>query len=1681
MRRNYRRLAWILTAVLLLNLLLPGAAFASDNEAVPTFEVGTAQGKPGDTVEIPIFVKNNPGVSSIKLSVSYDKDKLGLSNAMVNIQQGTITNSPNWDAYPYILNWVAGTSNYTVSEFTFATLTFSILENTTPGYANIKIEYDPDDIYNVSYETIIFTAQNGGITIPHTSVTAMVDAPAKGIELDTTVDVGTATGYTGTVEWYEGTAAAGTAVTGNAKANQVYTAKITLTAGEKEVFDSSLNSTTTGDGYQITGVSDTELTLTKTFPATLAKELQTLEVITQPSTTTYTHGDPFNSAGMVVRATYDDNTTDEDFTGYTVEYNTAGKGYLKKGDTAVTLKAGTQSVAVNNLTVNAKPLTISGLTAIDRVYDGTTAVTLHGGTLTGVISGETVSAVTPTSGTITDANVGSGKIVTISNIDLTGADAGNYTLTQPAVTVNISAKPLTDSMITLGTQKTYTGTEQDVVITSVTDGSNTLPENTDYTIASGNKATNVENTTLTISGKGNYSGTASVVWSLQKATPTSNDFSFTVPDGEGVAYTGSPISITAPTTNKAGMGAVTVKYGADTTAPTNVGSYTVTFDVADGTNYTSASGLSIGTLKINKAEYAGPKTKDVTVRSNLEASNKTLTLPDPPTGASYGTVSVTTSNGLLNGTPTVSGTELTYSVNSKSAETVEKITIAVTGATNYKDYNVEVTFTAKDKDDAGVTVTPASATVKYGENVTIIASKTHSGAGTWSWTYPEDFFEAVGATDASSITLKAKKADADAKIISAKFENETHIGTGAATVTVNKAASAVTKAPAGKAGLAYTGSAQDLVNAGTADGGDLQYNVDGGAFANTVPTGMNAKSYTVKYKVIGDSNHEDSAEQTLTVVIAKADPDIGAVSKNSPDTIYPHTELNTITLAKTNSIAGTLLLDEGQTLTVGTKAYGWTFTPADASNYNVKTGTISLTVVEDELVSIAVTTNPTKTTYKYAETLDTTGAVITATYDSSATKVLTDKTVFTPTALMTVGTQVITATYGDKTVNFNVIVEKADAKILVDVPVSLKNSVTTEQTVVLGTAGMPSDAGALRYAKGTEETTGSATVTSWSVDASTGEVRYMLSGGAAEDTVTLPVIITSDNYANSTVKIKITLTDKNIPAVTVPNITCTYTGEPVPNSAITGAATFDGKTVEGTWSWEETSARTNVADSGVKTVVFAPTDTTAYSAVKANITLTINKAIPTGAPAFTQITTDGKTLADADLRIGSITPTGGTIVWNDGDSKPVEANTAYSWTYTPADTDNYSLLTGSITPYQRSSGGDGGDGGSIIPNIPDIPFTPNTSGSGGSSSSSTTTTTTRNPDGSTTTRTENKSTGTVTETTRNADGSSTTVEIKSDGTTSTEEIDAAGNKVATVVNPDGSSVTNVSKTDGTTAAVITDTNGRVNAVVTLPATVVSQAQMEEMPITLPIPEVNVTKNTETASVVTIQTGSLEPVKVEIPAANTTPGTVAVLVRADGTEEVVKTSMSTDNGVTAALPDGATVKIVDNSKTFADVPASHWAADAVSFNSARELFSGTSETAFSPEKPVTRAMLMTILARFDGTDTSGGSIWYEKAVEWAIANGISDGSNPNSNITREQLAAILYRYAQKQGKDTGLDENLNLYSWKDVSSISSWAKDAMLWCIQEGLINGKGAGTLDPHGQATRAEAAVILQRFCEMQ
>ena len=281
-----------------------------------------------------------------------------------------------------------------------------------------------------------------------------------------------------------------------------------------------------------------------------------------------------------------------------------------------------------------------------------------------------------------------------------------------------------------------------------------------------------------------------------------------------------------------------------------------------------------------------------------------------------------------------------------------------------------------------------------------------------------------------------------------------------------------------------------------------------------------------------------------------------------------------------------------------------------------------------------------------------------------------------------------------------VTISKAAAPVLADIPVSFKYTVTTGEKAI-GSV-MPADAGALTYTKGTESKTGSVTVTDWNVDP-TGKVTYTLSSGAAGNTVTLPVTIGSDNYADATVNVVITLTAKDDQAaLTLTGGTTVVYGQTLQlgtsGGSGTGAVTYAVTNGTGEATIDAATGKlTPVKVGTVKVTATKAGDASYNSITSAEVEITITRATPTGAPKYTAITTIGKTLADAGLTTaGSNLSVPGTVKWVDdtGADLPatttVEANKLYKWVFTPADSANYTTLTGSIELYHKSSSGGGG-------------------------------------------------------------------------------------------------------------------------------------------------------------------------------------------------------------------------------------------------------------------------------------------------------------------------------------------------------------------------------------------------------
>ena len=290
------------------------------------------------------------------------------------------------------------------------------------------------------------------------------------------------------------------------------------------------------------------------------------------------------------------------------------------------------------------------------------------------------------------------------------------------------------------------------------------------------------------------------------------------------------------------------------------------------------------------------------------------------------------------------------------------------------------------------------------------------------------------------------------------------------------------------------------------------------------------------------------------------------------------------------------------------------------------------------------------------------------------------------------------------------------------------------------------------------------------------------------------------------------------------------------------------------------------------------------------------------------------------------------------------------------------------------------------------------------------------------------------ETIVNADGSVTKIETKSDGTVIETTTWRDGSTLTAETSPNGRVETVEKRADGTTVETVESASGGITASVSVPKSVGST-------------------------------------RVDIPVSKPTGSMVAVIVHPDGTEEIVRGSVVTETGIALRAEGDVRLKIIDNAKSFNDM-ADHWAKDAVEFASSRELFNGVGNDAFGPDRSMTRGMVSTVLARLAGADTTGGETWYAKGTVWAVENGISDGTNPEQPVTREQLAAMLYRYAGSPAVSGEL-------GFDDADSISAWARDAVRWCVDNGILNGVGGNRMTPQDLARRGQVAAMLMRFLQ--
>lgn len=483
---------------------------------------------------------------------------------------------------------------------------------------------------------------------------------------------------------------------GKFAANTDYTATVRVTPKEGYLF--AENVAFTGlDGYTFAKQDDGSYQASKKYEKTDDKDLTGLEITKAPTKTEYVHGDAFDPAGMVVKATYDDGSVDNAFTGYTVE-----NSVVKYGDIAVTLKSGALT-ATQSITVNQKELTITGLKASDREFDGTVDVAVTGGKLVGVLAGEEVTAKMPTGGKMADAKVGTNKNVSGLSATLEGTDAANYTLAKiDDIQVNITPKSVAAEW-TAEENYTYTGAELTAPTAAYTavDSSKVACEVTcdkpfkdvgEYTFTA---ATKDANYTLTNSTKTVTVNKAAIT---DVAVTQTGELTYNgeaqIANVRTTAVTKGSVSV-AFTYSAAENGT----YAAAVPAFTDAGTYTVYYK-ADAENHETAAGSF--TVTIAKAAAPSGITGEVSLyhadktAGSLEAS----ALKNVPTAGwtdvKFESVGTMSGDGVLSAAPTLADGKLSYAPTGTAGAGKTATVTATVSSKNYENATVTLTFKTVD-------------------------------------------------------------------------------------------------------------------------------------------------------------------------------------------------------------------------------------------------------------------------------------------------------------------------------------------------------------------------------------------------------------------------------------------------------------------------------------------------------------------------------------------------------------------------------------------------------------------------------------------------------------------------------------------------------------------------------------------------------------------------------------------------------------------------------------------------------------------------------------------------------------------------------------------------------------------------------------------------------------------------
>ena len=1091
-------------------------------------------------------------------------------------------------------------------------------------------------------------------------------------------------------------------------------------------------------------------------------------------------------------------------------------------------------------------------------------------------------------------------------------------------------------------------------------------------------------------GEGENAKTASVTYTIRQAVPQAGDFAFSPPDT--LTYDGNAKTATVkPNTGINGMGAVTVKYfknGAET-EPKDAGGYTVKVSVAEGANYNATTDdLTTDGWKftIDKATQTitVPTDKTIVKDGIAEDISDWATVAGVTGDSNPGTLSYALNDQAPEGV-SLTGNQLTVQPTCTAAQFTIKVTAAETD--NYNAAKETFTVTVVDKATADVTITGLPQTVTYGQKFTLTASQTGDTTGAnkkWTWDYDQEYFKRVGPNaNTETITLQAIKAGTPSKGITATYESGTH--KGSKTVTPGVAQKEVTVSGITAADKVYDGNNSAMVNVSTATitgketGDDLTVSVAAGSTFDSADA--DSRTVTLGALTLGGAsagNYKLAASGNQTTATANITVRDLTVKPNSGQSkSYGTTPDPVLAYTSTGTVTGeTAAFDGALSRETG----------EDVGTYNITKG------------SLALKDSGTFKATNYNLVLDT--AVVTfeitkVTYGGSA-----------PTKTVNILKNYAGVQTGTLTAADFFTTAPAEAKITNAVP----NAASSNMMSIAGA----DSSGNFTYDSKTNIT--AASDESWTVT------------------------ISSKNYTDINATLTFKLVDKTgvSGSITFADGTLTYNGagQKYEKATISGVS-------GGTWTYTYTAATGTTASldstglpltAGTYTVT-AKYEDDAHIGTK-NATLTISKATPTGTPDYTKITTSGKTLADANLTVGTITPAG-TISWDAGNAQSVAANTAYDWTFRPTDTVNYNNLTGSITPYTVShSGGGGGGGSAATPSVSDK----------------------------------------AAKELKNAkEGSTVAIDMKGETklpASVTKEI--AGKDVTVELDMGGGMVWSFNGLDVPKGGVSLNL-GVKTGTKTIPAKVINALTGE-------------------ATTIQLQLNHNGPfgmsLKLSVDLGKKHDGLYANLYiynPKSGELEFQSAGMISGGKASWVFDHASDYAIVIDKEshepvTFPDVPDTAYYAEAVNWAVAKKITEGIGNKRFGSNDPCTRAQIVTFLWRAAGSPgpktMSGFSdvpadSYYAKAVAWAVENGITGGTgdgkfSPDATCTRAQAVTFLYRAS-------GMPAVSGNAAFSDVATNAYYAA-AVKWAEKNGITGGIGGGLFGADNDCTRAQIVTFLYR-----